>query len=1040
MTKAEKFRALLKHAWDNSQFYRKVYSEAGIESEDLQDIALEELPVMTKSNLMVCFNEAVTDKRLKIEDLHPFIKDDRNPRNLYLGEYITTGSSAGSDIASYVPYTLAEWRYLTTEAASSLLPDTFHNEKPIRSAFYFAREGHWVSSINASLASRQYHDVLYLGIDQPVEEIWARLNTFQPKRLTGYGSSITWIVDWVLSGKLEIAPETVVISGDGLAPFYRDKIQELWGARIYDLYATVEAIFIALRGPGESHFKVFDELVVLEVVDDHFHSVKPGERGRVLVTNLAQKTLPLIRFDLYDYATLGKSNFGAETLTSLDGKSFDNLPIRGNDGDIKQIPAFELAKIQVPGLRRVQFHSHNPEHFEVWYISEGVLDQEIESAVRSFIRSRDGAVNHIGVKRVDYLPSGLGTKFYNVMVPDKNVVELITISLDPIPEQQLDKKYKMGARTMDQSLIEGTIHEAFRRIAKKAGDVLAVEDQEGSLTYSQLDSLSDNIAYRLLEQGFVNSRPIAIYSPHHPLALAIILGVLKAGGFYLPLDVHLPLDRMTQILEEIQPEIMITSEGEFEGKSHFDDFGVEILQVEPFPLKYRKTQAFPNVSTEAPACLLYTSGTTGTPQGVVLSHKAILNRAARYITDYQIGPGDKLSFLQSYAVNSGLRNIFGTLLSGASLCMYDLLEQGMQELPAWVQAKGITHLYLVPSIWRVFLEIKDEASLHVDGFKNLRFIRLGGEAMRLSDWEGFKERMPAHCTLVNGYAATETGTICQYIMDHQTDIPSGNIPVGFPVKGAVVKVLGGDLPDSLVSLGEIGVNADTLAMGLWNPIMKQISPLQEGFCLTGDLGYQSPDGRFFLVGRKDRLVKVHGYRINLAEIETAATALEGVDSATAVLSNDTEDTATITLFYTQEPGFEMAPKQINEALRTKLPRQAVPTHIQPVKEMPRLSGSKVNLYTLSYGRDDTQDLDLPDITYLNETEETLASIWREVLRVDRVKREDDFIDLGGDSIMVFRVQNRIWEHFGVQISVREFFDATQFQTMAEWIVKKKRQS
>ncbi len=768
---------------------------------------------------------------------------------------------------------------------------------------------------------------------------------------------------------------------------------------------------------------------MLEVVDEHYQSVKHGERGRVLVTNLVQKTLPLIRFDLYDFATLGRSSFGAETLISLDGKSFDSLPVRLKSGSTERIPAYELTEIQVPGLQRIQFLSHSPDHFEVWYMAEGELDREIESAVRSVLETRAAAVNQVDVKRVDYLPSGKGTKFFHVMNPDKRFVELHSVSNDPIPNQQLLKKKTRKPLIPQEEYEQGTIPVVFHRIANLIGDKIAVEDQVNLLTYNQLEVLANNVAYRLLDFPLDPSRPVAIFCPHQPIVTALILGVLKAGGFYLPLDIHLPTSRLIQILAETHPQIMLTAIDGIDTKRFPPGLDLHIIAVDQSPQKKVQAYALPDIPAESPACLIYTSGSTGTPQGFVLSHRTVHRRASRYIEDYRIAPEDKLTLLQSFTVSAGVREIFGALLSGATLSMFDLQERGIQPLPAWIQDRGITHLYMVPSIWRVFLEAMSE-----EVFESLRMIRLGGEPMGVEDWDGFKARMSPGCILANGYAATETGTICQYFLHQDTEISSGRIPVGFPVNGIEVKLLPENQPSGSVTLGEIAVDSETLAMGSWDPMKKVVLPFQDGNYPTGDLGYQVQDGRIFLLDRKDRLVKVHGNRVNLNEVETAAIAIEGVVSAAAVLMKEGDELASIVLFYVLDPDCDKSQNDIRNELRSKLPGPAVPKLIQQLQDLPRLPGGKVNPYNLTIGSIDSPDLEIAEVLYRNDTEEELAEIWKDILQVERVEREDDFINLGGDSIMVFRVQNRIREHFGVQISVREFFEATQLNTMAAWIM------
>jgi len=1017
MNNEKKFRELLKHAWNYSQFYRKLYANAGITEVDLDEIPLNDIPVVTKSDVMSHFDEVVTDDRLKLDEIKAFFEKDKNPHNFYLGEYILVASSAGSKISSYVPYKLPEWRYFTTEAASSLLSDPISNDKPVRSAFYFTSQGHWVSTTNSSLASRSYHDVLRLSVHDPVEQVWARLNAFNPQRLSTYASSITWMLDWTREGKLSIAPKTVLVSGDNLTPYYREKIKELWGSEVYDLYASVEAIYAAIRKPGEDHYKVFTELVLLEVVDKVHQSVDPGARGRVLVTNLVQKTLPLIRYDLFDYATLGNSTFSAESLVSLDGKSFDTLPIRLAGGGVKRIPAHELMKIQIPGLKRLQFITHNPDHIEVRYLSDVQIDRELESGVKTFLISRNAAVKRVDVLRVDHLQNGRGAKFYNIMNPDDRFVQLKSVSSDSFPDQTKQQNLKKQEQEPLISTEEFPVHQAFTQVAGRCGAQVAVEGDNETFTYQQLESLSGVIANKLLETRFDRSRPVAIHCRHQPMMFPLILGILKAGGFYLPLDPNLPSLRIGRILEDTQPQILVTDQDNVDVIKEKWLSSMRTYTIGSLLHAEKKHHTLPEVAIDDPACLIYTTGSTGVPRGYVFSHKTIWVRANRYIQDYQVGPGEKLSLLQSYAVNAGVRDIYGALLSGAALSMFDLAGDGIQRLPGWIQESDITHLYMVPTVWRLFLETAAEQHFSV-----LRSIRLGGEMVILSDLDGFKKLKLNPCRFANAYAATETGTICQFFMDPTTEIPSGSIPVGFPVKGVEVQILQEDGCEEALTLGEVNIHGDSLALGSWDPEEQRILAFNDPAFPTGDQGFQVQDGRVYLTERKDRLVKVHGYRVNLSEIETAVMVMEGIAAAIAIMDHNSNEDACIALFYVLKQGAEVLPADIQRALRSRLPNQSVPKRFQQLSSIPKLPGGKVNRYTLA-----------SDVEYQNETERLLARIWKEVLHVDRVEREDDFITLGGDSIMVFRAQNLIVEQFNIHLSVREFFDLIQFNAMAEWI-------
>ena len=303
--------------------------------------------------------------------------------------------------------------------------------RPVSSAFFFTTEGHYAGSTNASLASHSAHDVLRLSVFDPVEEIWARLNAFQPQRLHSFASALTWLAEWTLQGKLRIAPRSVLVTGDRLSPAMRALVKEVWDADIYDLYATSESLYMAVRRPTDEEFQVFTDVVLLEVVDRHNKMVQPGTRGRVLLTNLFHAPLPFIRYDLHDYAIPGKVGLGAETLLALDGKADEALPVRLVDGNLGALEIYEMAQLDLPGVEKIQFVSHSPIEVEIRYQSQFDLDAQIEAIFRRLLAQKSAAVEKVTVRRVERVLNDWRTyKLRRVVEPDQEMLTLKFLGTD----------------------------------------------------------------------------------------------------------------------------------------------------------------------------------------------------------------------------------------------------------------------------------------------------------------------------------------------------------------------------------------------------------------------------------------------------------------------------------------------------------------------------------------------------------------------------------------------------------------------------------
>lgn len=1016
MTSEQHFRKLLIHAWSNSLFYRQLYSDYGIREEDLSRISLEELPTITKLELMGRFDDAVTDPRLHKADVKNWVGQDTNPLNLYLNEYIIIHSSAGSGAYSYIPYTRQAWRYMTAAVAPFLLPSTVEMNLPVRSAFFYKSEGHFAGVTNAALASRAAHEVLRFSLLDPVEEIWARLNAFQPERIYSYASSMAWLAEWTLRGKLRIKPGSVIVSGDRLTPYVRSVIRDAWNADIYDLYAACESLYIGIQVPGSSDIRIFENLNILEVVDASNHTVMPGERGRVLLTNLYNTTLPLIRYDLSDNAVLGRGGKFVETLAKLDGRSYDSLPLQLTDGKVGVLETHELEQIELPGVEKVQFISRDLSDVEILYQSRQDLDAPLRQAFQDLLTQKSAIMHSVKVQRVECLYNDqVSSKFHKVLTLSNRAVELKSLVTEndrdflpilPPPGGEGD--------TFPPLEQTGSLGQRFEWVVERYPDRYAISDGTRHFSYRELDLLSRRVAAQLLVQGFDVSRPVAVLSDHQIEFAPLVLGIVRAGGFYLPLDTNLPFNRLKALLAEAHPEYLLTTLNQKEFANRLAVEQIAVLCPEENQNSSETTQ-LPSPALDAPACLLYTSGTTGTPKGVVLSHKTILSRVERYSNDFHIKPEDRISFLQSYSVSAGIRDIYGAFLNAAVLVLYDIRSQGLALLANWLDRNQITIFYAVPSVFRLFLE-----TLFDEKMRSVRIVRLGGESPRPQDVTGFRRHFSAGCWLANGYASTETDTISQFFIDQESQVVFDRVPAGFPVQGANVSLQDGSQKPVVDALGEICVDGNLLASGYWDAHSRKINPLKHPFP-TGDLGYQLPDKRIFLSGRKDLVAKLHGYRIHLGEIEQEVRNVRGIADAVAILQRTPAGDEMVVVYYVLAGATQVSPAELRQAVALVLPGPAIPSAFTVLPKLPRLPGGKINRDMLQFVQEIEPVLPAAAPVYQSETEERLARIWQDVLGVAEIDPTANFFELGGDSITLLRVLNRILAEFGVHLSFSDFF-------------------
>ncbi len=780
------FRPFLRYVWQRSAFYRGLYLAHGIRERDLEEVTLQDLPVVTKQMMLANFDQAVTDPRICETALDEWLQHDQDPRSRFLGEFLVLHSTGSSGKQTNVVYDKSGWQSMAAAAAGCLFPGKQPAGKRCRNAFYIGDRGHVASATTAANQSPAVFDTLIVSLQDPIEETIARLNAFHPDRLTGYASSLGWLAELALDGKLKISPRDVVASADRLTPAVEKLVRQAWNPAIYDLYAATEALFIAIKQPGQSEWKVLDEIQTLEVLDTDHRPVKAGEMGRAVVTNYATRVLPFIRYDLTDYVIRGEMQPGNTTLRGFVSRTFENLPIRLDDGQAGEIPSYALANIPT-APDAIQFISYNPDEVEVQYCASEDMDEALRADIARLQAKWGGVLTRFSFRRVDHIWDDAYTLKYKLVRRAGDVqLGLPAHILSSRPSASPKDHLRIGGGFVPFACeeIEGSIAALFERQAARSPQATALKDGMLRLSYAELNRAANQVANALLARKMDPAKPAALLFSHKAAMITAMLGVIKAGGWYAPLDPAHPAARNTAILREIGARLVLT-DGESLDTARAYGFGEEqIINLDELDgLPDEGNPGLP-ASPDSPVCILYTSGSTGLPKGVVLDQRAVLHRAMLYTNDYFIGPEDRLALLQSYVFSASVREIYAALLNGAGLYLYALKRDGVYHLAAWLEDEGITVLYMVPAVFRAFLQtILDEK------FTRLRVIRLGGEAALAGDVAGFQRHFGEGCLLANGLAATETGTICQYFMDHQTRIVGSRVPAGCGVQDKEISLL-----------------------------------------------------------------------------------------------------------------------------------------------------------------------------------------------------------------------------------------------------------
>jgi len=327
--------------------------------------------------------------------------------------------------------------------------------------------------------------------------------------------------------------------------------------------------------------------------------------------------------------------------------------------------------------------------------------------------------------------------------------------------------------------IEGSIPERFAKVAVARPAALAIVTGSQRLTYGELDLRSDRLAAAIADHAPDREAPVAVLLDDPVSTIAAMLATWKAGRLCVPLDFALPPTRLEMILRDSEAGLIVTDGKGSAALATISGSSARPLRVDELDLRDVADVARPSVTADQLACLLYTSGSSGQPKGLVRSHRNVLHRARCSVTSLGIRPADRVSALHSPSFGAGLRDVMTALLSGATLLPFDPRTAGRGALARWIDREQVSVLCAVVTTFRHLLAESGPEWR----FPSVRVVRLGGEPLFRRDVERFREHFGPHCLLVAGYGTSEASSIVEYRMSHDTPLPAARVPAGYPLEG-----------------------------------------------------------------------------------------------------------------------------------------------------------------------------------------------------------------------------------------------------------------
>ncbi|MDX6528652.1 MAG: hypothetical protein QOH41_942 [Blastocatellia bacterium] len=599
-------------------------------------------------------------------------------------------------------------------------------------------------------------------------------------------------------------------------------------------------------------------------------------------------------------------------------------------------------------------------------------------------------------------------------------------SISVIDEIERTKLLESWAWTRDEvHNVPGgaTVLDLFRDRVAQAPERIAMASSGVQITYSELEDKSTRLAQFLLsEYGVQRGDVIGVLSLRSELWIIALLGILKAGGVYLPLDSEYPEDRIRFMVEDAGARALLIH-------SECLPILTELVGTPMFALDLQLDLLGPaaelshRAKLEDAAYIIYTSGSTGQPKGVVLQHAGLVNMVVHHVESFGFGDTDRLTQFYSPCFDGSILEVFVTFLAGGTLVLagHELIKDP-QQFSSYIAAQGVTTVNAPP----MYLDALDWENL-----PQVRRVISAGDQAKAETARSLAQSR----TYNNSYGPTEA-TVCATNYQVDPAISYGSrIPVGRPLRNLAIYLLDDDLnlvPEGAV--GEICISGIGLAKGYLNRddlTAKSFvaNPFVSGERLyrTGDVGVWLPDGNLELTGRKDMQVKVRGFRIELGEIEAHLLQQSEVQEAVVVVREEQPGDKRLVAFLS--PAGTLSGETLREQLKARLPSYMIPSSFVLLDQMPLNQNRKIDRKALASMPLEPTARSSGYAPPENAVQESLARIWSEVLGRENIGIHDNFFELGGDSILIIQVVSSA-HRVGLKLSAQQVFEHQTIAALA----------
>ena len=570
----------------------------------------------------------------------------------------------------------------------------------------------------------------------------------------------------------------------------------------------------------------------------------------------------------------------------------------------------------------------------------------------------------------------------------------------------------------------------FRSAAEEFGDRVACEDFAGGLTYAQVWAACRRLGHTI-DASVPTGQPVGILLPNEAAYPVAVLACLAANRPCVMIDRHHPEDRVAAIVRDAGLEAIILRQSDSVAGLRLPA-GIrtividEALQEGPAPDRPPASSGPPL----AASFIVYTSGSTGHPKGIVLSQRAVLHRACQLVNAVHLRPDDMVLSLASPSTIGGLQQIFEVMLTGATLVKLDLQRTGLGAVLQAISERRLTMMFSTPAVWRSVAGIANAAV----ALATLRCIQSSGDALLAIDLELLRQVLPADCHVLSVYGATEAPALLQWFVSSKQPDDGPRVQAGYPLAGFAFALL--DDAGNVVKEGEPGelvVKSSWMSLGIWRngavhpgPFEQDQRDLSAPVYCTGDIVLKRPNGLFVTLGRKDRQVKILGNRVEPAEVETVLRQAPEVADAAVVARRGEGESRLFAFFVPREMGSPHITVAVRKHLKERLPAYMQPSHLFVLEELPLLPGRKIDeeallAHAARHAAARLSPSPAPAAAYATQRSiDMVSKAWRRAIGRPPPQDGRSFEEAGGDSLRLLLLVLHLERLCGRSLSLDQF--------------------